>query len=838
MNILQYFLLLLFLPLLHSKNHCPTSYCPNNTLPIQHPFRLPNQKTPNCSYTNLTCTNHGIATLNLPHNGYFYIRDVDYTYSLIKLYDPDNCLPKRLMSLNLLYSLPLYSIFDLNYTFYSCPSELAALANLAAIDCLSNSSTTTVATHTVSGEVMTKLYRCNEIVTSSVPVGRNPPDFITNQTDLLLRWFENDCENCPHKATGLVPDYTVDLAYAVIAYSALIMPIILLFFSVFSTVYACTTSYCGSFPLDYPFKLEYSNPPNSCTYINLSCSGLDQWGSPVLSLPYGGDFYVRDIEYRETYIQLYDPSDCLMERLMKLNLSSSPFKAIHYQNYTFYTCPFSASLTSLYVLPIRCLGSNTSNTIATATLPSDTIFDLGCDIIGSWELPVLELYQFDNEGIYSDLYLKYDLNICSDCEAGGNKDKDDSHNLWSTFVGSSYFIPSIGVLATFLVTFFLQMVKLVAGRYGVSLDSTAADVQPEYASAAAAPPGSTAGGLDDSKINSCTELVVISDSRINISPDCNTCSICLDSYVPKDTVRSIAKCEHCFHAECIELWLRKNSTCPVCRAVLTDIVTLTDPGKCLPGRLMMKSVSPYPLEALFNKDYTYYTCPKGRITPPFTEIHCLSNSVNATIVAADLPNEFMREMDGCTSIFSSMIPVGWSDEYSFLELQLTWNVPGCRECEDLYTPLYSDDSKSNQVAKFLQSSAFIASAAVLITFSGLACLLRISKIIEGRATTASNTIEDAAATESTAATSTTVAPPGTTSETLGAEKSHVKSFSEVVFLGESQGALVSCSICIEEYSDKDRVRYLDQCGHFFHVECIDQWLQKNNTCPVCRTSLS
>ncbi|KAL8499687.1 hypothetical protein ACS0TY_019602 [Phlomoides rotata] len=567
MNILQYFLLLLFLPLLHSKNHCPTSYCPNNTLPIQHPFRLPNQKTPNCSYTNLTCTNHGIATLNLPHNGYFYIRDVDYTYSLIKLYDPDNCLPKRLMSLNLLYSLPLYSIFDLNYTFYSCPSELAALANLAAIDCLSNSSTTTVATHTVSGEVMTKLYRCNEIVTSSVPVGRNPPDFITNQTDLLLRWFENDCENCPHKATGLVPDYTVDLAYAVIAYSALIMPIVI------CTVYACTTSYCGNFPLDYPFKLEYPNPPNSCTYINLSCSSLGQFGeSPVLSLPYGGDFYVRDIEYRETYIQLYDPSDCLMEQLMKLNLSSSPFKAIHYQNYTFYTCPFSASLTSLYVLPIRCLGSNTSNTIATATLPSDTIFDLGCDIIGSWELPVLELYQFDNEGIYSDLYLKYDLNICSDCEAGGNKDKDDS--------------------------------------------------------------------------------------------------------------------------------------------------------------------------------------------------------------------------------------------------------------------------KSNQVAKFLQSSAFIASAAVLITFSGLACLLRISKIIEGRATTASNTIEDAAATESTAATSTTVAPPGTTSETLGAEKSHVKSFSEVVFLGESQGALVSCSICIEEYSDKDRVRYLDQCGHFFHVECIDQWLQKNNTCPVCRTSLS
>ena len=27
------------------------------------------------------------------------------------------------------------------------------------------------------------------------------------------------------------------------------------------------------------------------------------------------------------------------------------------------------------------------------------------------------------------------------------------------------------------------------------------------------------------------------------------------------------------------------------------------------------------------------------------------------------------------------------------------------------------------------------------------------------------------------------------------------------------------------------------CGHSFHVECIDEWLSKNVTCPICRTSL-
>lgn len=203
MNILQSLLILLFLPVLRSKNHCPTSYCPNSTLPVQYPFKLPNQQTPNCTYyTNLRCSNQGIATVELPRKGHFYVRDVDYGYALIKLYDPENCLPKRLMSFNLSYADPLHPIYYQNYTFYTCRSDVAALAKLPAIGCLSNSSISTVATHTVSSEVMTKLYRCNEIVTSSVPVGRGPPDFITNETDFVLGWYANDCEICPYKAAG------------------------------------------------------------------------------------------------------------------------------------------------------------------------------------------------------------------------------------------------------------------------------------------------------------------------------------------------------------------------------------------------------------------------------------------------------------------------------------------------------------------------------------------------------------------------------------------------------------------------------------------------------------
>lgn len=30
---------------------------------------------------------------------------------------------------------------------------------------------------------------------------------------------------------------------------------------------------------------------------------------------------------------------------------------------------------------------------------------------------------------------------------------------------------------------------------------------------------------------------------------------------------------------------------------------------------------------------------------------------------------------------------------------------------------------------------------------------------------------------------------------------------------------------------------LPKCPHFFHAECIDEWLQRKNDCPVCRTEV-
>ena len=45
---------------------------------------------------------------------------------------------------------------------------------------------------------------------------------------------------------------------------------------------------------------------------------------------------------------------------------------------------------------------------------------------------------------------------------------------------------------------------------------------------------------------------------------------------------------------------------------------------------------------------------------------------------------------------------------------------------------------------------------------------------------------------------------------------------------------VECSICAEPLVDGTQVCLNANCQHGFHCNCIRPWLQRNNTCPVCR----
>ncbi|KAH0726573.1 hypothetical protein KY284_002438 [Solanum tuberosum] len=71
-------------------------------------------------------------------------------------------------------------------------------------------------------------------------------------------------------------------------------------------------------------------------------------------------------------------------------------------------------------------------------------------------------------------------------------------------------------------------------------------------------------GLDESTIQSYPKVVLGESQRIS-GINVMICAICLGEYIAGETLRCIPECEHCFHVECVDKWLKINSSCPVCR---------------------------------------------------------------------------------------------------------------------------------------------------------------------------------------------------------------------------------------------------------------------------------
>ena len=47
----------------------------------------------------------------------------------------------------------------------------------------------------------------------------------------------------------------------------------------------------------------------------------------------------------------------------------------------------------------------------------------------------------------------------------------------------------------------------------------------------------------------------------------------------------------------------------------------------------------------------------------------------------------------------------------------------------------------------------------------------------------------------------------------------------------------NCLICMENYKYGEFKRELPKCNHIYHKKCIDKWLKKKATCPICRDKL-
>lgn len=101
----------------------------------------------------------------------------------------------------------------------------------------------------------------------------------------------------------------------------------------------------------------------------------------------------------------------------------------------------------------------------------------------------------------------------------------------------------------------IRTLRLHNRHLNSGLPTTASDQRPVIRSIS---------GLDGPIIESYPKTVLGESGRLP-KPSDGTCPICLSDYQPKETLRSIPDCNHYFHADCIDEWLKLNGTCPLCR---------------------------------------------------------------------------------------------------------------------------------------------------------------------------------------------------------------------------------------------------------------------------------
>ncbi|KAG6597084.1 putative RING-H2 finger protein ATL21A, partial [Cucurbita argyrosperma subsp. sororia] len=351
-----------------------------------------------------------------------------------------------------------------------------------------------------------------------------------------------------------------------------------------STAQSCSISKCmkDNFGIRFPFRIPELQPAR-CGYpgFNLACNDA---GVSTLNLSSSEQFLVRNIDYVAQQIQLYDPDVCLPKRLLlqgfNFNLSNSPFLLPFSKNFTFLSCLPQFATSRFPVL--SCLGNSTSSVVATSSMSYVRSMSKSnsCKIIANLTVPVAypdEANQFLTDH-YGDLLLTWNSPACSICETEGRLCGFKSNsglgiacfNKYSTGENNG-----LRILRIICVVIILPSLMCVFGfgcficfaRWGYGIADSRrnqAQNQQQVNPALETEPPIRLSGLDESTIDSY-QKVILGESRRLPGPNGTTCPICLGEYLTKDTVRCIPECKHCFHVDCIDQWLRVNSSCPLCR---------------------------------------------------------------------------------------------------------------------------------------------------------------------------------------------------------------------------------------------------------------------------------
>ncbi|TKY60721.1 putative RING-H2 finger protein ATL21A [Spatholobus suberectus] len=345
----------------------------------------------------------------------------------------------------------------------------------------------------------------------------------------------------------------------------------------------CNSLRCGGIDIQFPFGLKGSNQDSRCwyyptPYFQLSCINRTR---TILNLPRFGDLIVNSIDYESQSIQVNDPDGCLPKRFLhKWNLSGSPFmlNPLIYgtspYNLTFLRCPSNVTDSSQFPLvPISCLSDNNNYSVIVSWSQPIVSSPMSqrCEVM-SWAyvpLPRLDMPMWPFwPDLNTDLELVWTEPNCRDCALSGelcgfskriqvgcfprNSRKGLSR---SASYGLAIGVGIPGLLCLIGVSCFIcGKVRMLTHRPRST----------DFSATISLEPMPFVMGLDGATIEKYPKTLIGESGRL-LKPTDNTCAICLCEYEPKETLRSIPECNHYFHTDCIDEWLKLNGTCPLCR---------------------------------------------------------------------------------------------------------------------------------------------------------------------------------------------------------------------------------------------------------------------------------
>ncbi|XP_002513558.2 putative RING-H2 finger protein ATL21B [Ricinus communis] len=348
------------------------------------------------------------------------------------------------------------------------------------------------------------------------------------------------------------------------------------FLQIIASQHLCLNSACARNEpvIRFPFRIE-NRQFKSCGYPGFDVSCDTNTNHTLLELPYSGTFTVQAIDYATQELWINDPNNCLPKRILSLNLSNSPFVGLFYQNFTFFNCSLT-NYTNFQLNPIACLSSSTNTVFATSSLRVINHLSglSSCEAFASMEVPVEWPFygQILSSDLSDDLRLTWAVPRCGKCESHGGRCGPRS-NSSRLIVCANPKLRGIPKSARYIITIgggipvalcVLGLLCFICNRASYYTGRRRSHLFPESNFVVNQQPTVSARGLDGQTLESYPKIV-LGESRRLPKPDDITCSICLSEYKPKETLKTIPECQHCFHADCIDEWLKLNASCPICR---------------------------------------------------------------------------------------------------------------------------------------------------------------------------------------------------------------------------------------------------------------------------------